>query len=117
MSNLRGGWYGHLMLTMTAEDYLVHMGHTFIPPHNPVNYPPTIGTTQYQALGTKRFQQNQAIFQRYTPVYRAIKKQIVTAVQPVFLSPVMDQLTVFGKTTELHILQHLFSSYREISEI
>ena len=73
MSNLRGGWYGHLMLTMTAEDYLVHMGHTFIPPHNPVNYSPTIGTTQYQALGTEQFWKNQTLFRIHTAVDGALK--------------------------------------------
>ena len=36
-SNLGGGWHGHLALTVTVEDYLVHMGYYFVLPHNPGN--------------------------------------------------------------------------------
>ena len=42
-SNLGGGEHGHLTLTITAEKYLAQMGYKFLPPHNPGNYPPTIG--------------------------------------------------------------------------
>ena len=44
--NLGGGRHIHLTITMTAEDYLEQMGHAFIPPHNPGNHPPMMGTTQ-----------------------------------------------------------------------
>ena len=47
----------------------------------------------------------------------AIKKKIVTAVEPVFLSPLVDQLTGFGQVLALVILQYLFTSYGEIDEI
>ena len=53
--NLRGGLNGHLTLTMTAEDYMAQRVHAFVPPHNPGNYPPTMGTAQDQVLGTERF--------------------------------------------------------------
>ena len=46
-----------------------------------------------------------------------MKKQIVTAVEPVFLSSMVDQLTVFGQVTALTMLQHMFSSYRAIDRI
>ena len=45
-SNLRGGRNGHLALTMTAEYYMAQTGYEFVPPHNPVNYPPTMGNVQ-----------------------------------------------------------------------
>ena len=46
-----------------------------------------------------------------------MKKQIVTAVEPVFLSPLEDQLTSFGQVYALTMLQHIFASYRAIDEI
>ena len=46
-----------------------------------------------------------------------LKTQMVTAVQPVFLSPLVDQLTGFGKLTTLQIIQYLFASYRNIDKI
>ena len=37
--------------------------------------------------------------------------------EPVFLSPLVDQLTGFGPVSALTMLQHLFSGYRTIDEI
>ena len=45
-SNLGGGWHGHLALKMTSDEYMVHTGFAFVPPHNPDNYPSIIGNTQ-----------------------------------------------------------------------
>ena len=46
-----------------------------------------------------------------------MKRQIVTAVEPVLLSPMVDQLTGFGQVSALTMLQHIFSSYGVINEI
>ena len=76
-----------------------------------------MGSAQEQALGTEKFRQNQALFRKYTTVDRALKKHIVTAVEPVFLFPLVDKLTGFGRVSTLTMLQHLFSSYRAINKI
>ena len=46
-------------------------------------------------------------------------KQIITAVQQVFISKIMYQLTGFGQVTALEMiqLQHIFRSYRDIDKI
>ena len=46
VSKIRGGRHGHLALTMTARDYLAHMGHMFVPLRNPGDLPLTMSTTQ-----------------------------------------------------------------------
>ena len=46
-----------------------------------------------------------------------MKKHIVTAVEPVFLSPLADQLIGFRQVSALTILQHLFTSYGAIDKI
>ena len=48
---------------------------------------------------------------------RALKKQILTLVEPVFLSPLVYQLNGFRQVTALTMLQHLFSRYKAIDEI
>ena len=48
---------------------------------------------------------------------RAIKKQIVTAVEPAFLYPLVDHLTGFGQVSAITMIQHLFKSYEAIDEI
>ena len=47
----------------------------------------------------------------------SLKKHTAKAVQPVFLSPLVDQLTRFGQVYALQMLQNLFTSYGTINEI
>ena len=102
---------------MAAEDYLAQTVHAFVLPHNPGDNPPTMGTDQEQALYTKRFRQNQALFRRYTAVDGVIKKQITTSVERVFLFTINDQLTGFRQMTALEMTNNLFRAYRAIVEI
>ena len=88
----------------------------FLPPHNPRNYPPTMGTDQEQVLVSERFRQNQALFRRCTAVERTIKNHIITAVKLVFLYPLVDYLTGFGQVNALQILQHLLNSCESIEK-
>ena len=60
---------------------------------------------------------NQSVFRRCTAIDRVIKNRIVTAVQQVFLSPIMYQLTVLGRVKDLEILEHIFRLYGAIDEI
>ena len=48
---------------------------------------------------------------------RALKRRIVTELEPLFLSPLVDHIGGFGHVSALTMLQHLFSSYRAIDEI
>ena len=47
----------------------------------------------------------------------ALKKKIATTVEPVFLSPLVDQITGFGQVSALTMLQYLLSSYGDIDKI
>ena len=48
---------------------------------------------------------------------RSPKNQTITVVQPVFLSPLVEQLILFGKVYTLSMLQYLITYYRAIDEI
>ena len=76
-----------------------------------------MGSAQEQALGTEKFRQNQALFRKYTAVDGALEKNIVTAVEQLFLSPRVDQLTGFGQVTTLTMLQRILSIYGAIDKI
>ena len=110
--NIGGCQHSHLSLTITVEDYLDQMWHSFIPPHNPKNYPPMMEITQEQALGTETFRENQPLFWHCTAVDRAIKNKIAVVVQQLFLSPSMYQMAGLGQVTSLEILQHIFMLHR-----
>ena len=102
---------------MTSNDYAAYTGFEFVPLHNPGNYSPKMGKDKNQALRTEKFQQNQALFRKYIAIDGALKKKIIMAVEPVLLSPLVDQLTGFGQVSALHMLQHLLLSYGTIDEI
>ena len=72
---------------------------------------------QEQALGTEKFRKNQALFRKYTAVDGALKNQIITTVELVFLSPLVEHLTGFRQVSSLTMLQHLFSSYGTIDKM
>ena len=116
-SNLGGGRYRHLALTITAAEYVEQAGFAFVPLHNPGNYPQSMDSSQEQALATEKFRQNQVPLRKYTAVDWALKNHIVTAVEPVFISPLVDQLTGFGHVPALTMLQHQFFSHRAINKI
>ena len=88
-----------------------------MPPHNPGNYPQSMGSAQEQALGTQKFRQNQTLFRKYTAMDRTLKNQTSMAVEPVFLFPLVNQLTGFEQVSALTMLKHLFSRYGDIDEI
>ena len=52
-----------------------------------------------------------------TPLLTELLKKIFTAVEPFFLSPLVDQMTVFGQVSTLTMLQHLFLKYGTIDEL
>ena len=116
-SNLGRGWHRYIVLTITSKEYTVQIVFAFVPPHNLGNYPPNMGNSQDQALRTEKFRQNQALFRKYTDVDGALKNQIITAVEQVFFSPLVDHLTVFRQVSSLNMLHHLLLSYSTIYEM
>ena len=85
-------------------------GFASVPPHNPGDYPQSMGSDQEQAHGTENFGQNQALFCKYTAMDGSLKKHIFTSVEPVFLPPMVEQFTGLGQVTALTMLQHIFPS-------
>ena len=63
-----------------------------------------MGNSQKQTLRIEKFQQNQLLFWKYIAVDGALKNQIITAVEPVFQLPLVDQLTGSGQVSDLTML-------------
>ena len=76
-----------------------------------------MGKAQKQAFRTERFRQKQELFRGCTALDGVIKNQIYTAMQPVFLFPMVDQLTGFEQVNTLQMLQNIFKSYKAIDKI
>ena len=66
-----------------------------------------MGNAQEQALGTEKFGQNQELFCKYTAMDGSLKNHIVTTVETVFLSILVEHLAGFVQVSVITILQHL----------
>ena len=102
---------------MMVGEYMEQRGLEFVLPQNPGNYPQGMGSAQEQALRTEKIWQNQALFRKYIALDGDFKNQIVTMVESVFLSPLVNQLTGFGQVSALIVLQHLLYRYGAIDGI
>ena len=114
--NLGGGRHRHIVLTMTAKEYRSQTGF-FCAAAQPWRLPIEHGERpRTSAWKWKVPTKLSTIFQIYRH-RRSLKNQIVTAVEQVFLSPLVDQLTGFGQMSTLTIIRHIFSIYRVINKI
>ena len=64
-SNLRGGNYGLLAILIKSQDYHAQMGHAFIAPTNPGNYPNCLdhGTEQQSKMIERTKNQERLLFE------------------------------------------------------
>ena len=103
-SNLGGGQNGNLALTMTAKEYTEQMGYSFVPPHNPVNLRTNVSNRSRASAQKRKVLTKPSAIQKINRRGRIPKNRIIAAVQPVFLSPLVDQLTVFGHISAIAML-------------
>ena len=78
--------------------------------------PPNLETSQERTHGTESFRQNQFLFRHYTAINRALKKQIINAMEPAFLTPIKNQLAGFVQVTDLDMMNYLFKAYGDIKD-
>lgn len=115
ISNDSGGIYGYLALTIPAAIYSTVTATPFVAPHAPAN-PDLTGLTGPQISARNRqFDRNKATFNDYTSLQLALKKQLIAAVEPIYLRAIRDKYVGFGNLTILEMLTHLYSSYAKIT--
>lgn len=105
-----GGRHGHLALTIAPVAYLALAGVVFVPqvapPAAPIHgeAPTAAQITEANRLHLA----DQRIFQRYHDVDRALLRQFIAAVPPVYIAAALNDRTFgFSNVTCLMLLQHL----------
>ena len=83
----------------------------------PIQLPTNNGNRPRESAWNRKVSTKPSTFLKIHFHGQSTKKHIVTAVQLVFLSPLVYQLTGFGQISALVMLQHLFTSYRVIYKI
>ena len=114
-SNLGGGTYGHLGLVISPTTYAILSTTPFVRPTHPgtLTIPP--GSTQHAAR-TLRELHEEALheFHQVEGVDRALKQQIVAAIDPTYLIAIRDRTTNTIVRPVYEVLEYLFQTYGKV---
>ena len=114
---LGGGAHGYTALTLSPARYYTLTGHNFNIPANPGVHPVIpVNATQHQITQANR--QHKADvkeFQTYTAVQGALKKQILAAIEDIYLSAIKDPILGYANRTTMDMLDHLFNNYAQLT--
>ena len=118
VSHLGNGRLGLLYLTVQPTVFATLSAVAFIPPTNPgpqALYPP--GATQYQIQAVNAAHTTaQRLFAQYDSTDRALKQQLLGAVDDMFVSSLADPHVGYANVTTLQLLQHLYDTYAKITD-
>jgi hypothetical protein len=116
-SNLGNGQLGLLQLTVTAAVYNTLSAIPFLAPANPgatVILPPHSTGPQINELNCQH-DAAAALFSKYDATDKALKQQIVGAVDAMFLRTLRSKYVGYQNSSTQDMLDHLYSTYAKIS--
>jgi hypothetical protein len=121
--DLGGGVLGHMGIIVSDASYSmvalsIEAGSTlWLNPTAPWRSPEnTDGTAK---IGASRHIWEEAVltFRTYTSVQQALKKQIITVFEPIYLDILNDDSVVFENITAHEMLDHIFMTYGNITAV
>ena len=116
-SNLGGGAHGHLGLVISPASY-AHLSATpFTPPVFPgteATIPP--GSTQHAARTLRiQFDEQLRVYHEVENVDKALKQQIVQAIEPKYLTAVRNRTSDTITIPVYEVMEYLFNTYGEVT--
>jgi hypothetical protein len=119
-SHLGGGALGHLGLIVSVAAYaIVAPAHPWINPVAPGRAPTEIAGGTAAQLSAERHRWEEAVttFRTRSTVEQALKKQIITVFEPMYLEILNNDMVGFANTSAREMLEHLFLSYGIITAV
>ena len=114
-STLGGGNHGYLGITVTTAVYATISNTAFASPTMHTQ-PNTAGLTGPQISALNRaYDANVKKFREYCAVEGALKKQLLVAVDDIYLEAIKERYIAFGNKTLLDLLTHLYATYAKIT--
>jgi hypothetical protein len=121
-THLGGGTLGHLGLIVSDASYAMiapatDAGPTLwisqqAPGRAPAN---TDGTTAHISAARHVWEEDVQTYRTYTSVQQALKKQIISVFEPMYLDVLNDNMVGFANISARDMLDHLFSTYGNIT--
>jgi hypothetical protein len=116
---LGGGTLGHLGLIISEASYdtiapTTDSGQTlWTTPQAPGRAPANTDGTAAQISATHHiWEENVQTYRTYTSVQQALKKQIISVFEPMYLDILNDNMVGYTKISARDMLDHLFETYR-----
>jgi hypothetical protein len=116
-SNLGDGQLGLLALTVSPAIYNTLSAIAFIPPANPgttPNIPPNT-TAAVTATIVRQHNTDSILFREYRATDNALKQQVISCVNSMYLRTLSHRITGFANTTTREMLTHLYTTYGRLS--
>jgi hypothetical protein len=116
-SNLGDGTLGILALTVSPAVYTNLANTVFVVPANPGPQPviPAQATTHVLAAVTRKHKENLRIWREYLATNKALKQQVLGAVQEMYYKTLRPQVTGYASITTRQLLNHLYTTYGNIT--
>jgi hypothetical protein len=116
-SNLGNGQLGLLQLTLSADVYNTLSATPFISPTNPGESVtiPRNSTDSDITEPNHAHDKATALFRQYNAADKALKQQIVGAVEDMFLRPLRSKYVGYQNSSTCNLLDHLYATYANIS--
>jgi hypothetical protein len=123
-THLGGGTLGHLRLIISDSSYemiapTTDAGPTlWISPQAPGRAPANMDGTSANISSTRHvWEEDVQTYRTYTSVQQALKKQIISVFEPIYLNVLNDNMVGFANISARYMLDHLFSTYGNITEV
>jgi hypothetical protein len=123
-THLGGGTLGHLGLIISDASYVMISPTTndepalWVPPPAPGRAPDAMDGTAAQ-ISTARhiWEEDVQTFRTYTSVQQALKKQIISVFEPMYLDILNDNMMGYANISARKMLDHLFETYGNITAV
>jgi hypothetical protein len=123
-THLGGGTLGHLGIIVSDASYAMitlatDAGTTlWVSPTAPGRAPcNTDGTAAHISAARHIWEEEVQTYRTYTSVQQALKKQIITVFEPIYLDVLNDDMVGFANISSRAMLDHLFTTYGNITAV
>ena len=115
MSNLGGVQHGHLGLIVSDAEYNQIIGYVYTKPTHPGELKIKENIPLHKAIIMQElYNEKLNLFRETAAIKSAIKSQIVTAINPIYLKELKNITTETIENTIAQILTHLFQRYGQV---
>jgi hypothetical protein len=123
-THLGGGTLGHLGLIISDTSYAMIAPATdagpklWTSPQSPGRAPSNTDGTAAQINAARHiWEEDVQTYRACTSLQQALKKKIISVFEPMYLDILNDNMVGFANISAIHMLDHLFETYGNITEV